>query len=87
MALTFEFAPYTALTTLGTGVGVNWSEFGFDFTPLDPVPGAVAANPTGLGEGSLVLHDTLVMLMNYDFDVSYVFMLSGTEAPAVRACS
>lgn len=52
IALTFGIALCTALTALGTGVGVDGPESEFDFTPLDPVPGAEVANPTGLGEGS-----------------------------------
>jgi hypothetical protein len=89
IALTFEIALCTALTALGTGVGVDGPESEFDFTPLDPLPGAVVANPAGLGERSPVLTDAVVNLADSEFDVPYVFMLSGTEGLAlgtVRAC-
>jgi hypothetical protein len=86
----FDIALYTALTALGTGVGVDGPEPEVGFTPLDPVPGAVVANPAGLGEVSPVLHHTLAMLTNSEFDFSYLFMLSGAEGLAlgtVKDCS
>lgn len=77
------------MAALGTEVGVDGPEFESDFTPLDPVPGAVVANRAGLGEGSPILHDALVDSADSEFDAPCVIILSGTDGLALgteRAC-